>query len=217
MARGMRSSKVFLLMVSLWLVVGLAPGAGAITFNEIGDAGDLPGISQAAGVLPVLTQIAGSIGSSTDADMYAITISTAGVFSATTVGTPGTLGDTQLFLFNFSGAGLLANDDSSGFRSTLTGTPLSPGLYFLAISAFDRDPVSVGGLIFPSFPFNPVYGPTGPGGGSPITGWSGAGGTGTYTIDVQLEPVPEPATLLLFGTALAGIGGIARRRQRRRG
>jgi hypothetical protein len=217
MASGMRSWKVFSLVMSLGLIGGLAPSVGAITFDEVlPDAGDLPFSSQSAGTLPLLTQIAGSIGSSTDADMYAITFSTAGVFSATTVGTPGTLGDTQLFLFSFSGNGLLANDDSSGFRSTLPGTPVGPGLHFLAISAFNLDPVSATGLIFPSDPFTGVFGPTGPGGANPITGWSGTGSTGTYTINVALEPVPEPATLLLFGTALAGLG-MARRRQRRRG
>jgi hypothetical protein len=39
------------------IILGLAPQAAAITFNEIGDAGNLPAFSQAAGVLPLLTTI----------------------------------------------------------------------------------------------------------------------------------------------------------------
>lgn len=208
-------SRAFSLIASVGLIVGVASSADAITFLEIGDAGDLPGIAQAAGTLPLLTQITGSIANGTDADLFAISLATAGQFSATTAGV-GTLGDTQLFLFNASGVGILANDDTIGLRAALPGTSLDAGLYFLAISSFNRDPVSAGGLIFPSSPFSGVFGPTGPGGAGPITGWLGSGGTGTYTIDLQLEPVPEPATLVLFGTALAGIG-IARRKLRKHG
>src|SRR5258705_12611890 len=91
------------------IILGLAPRAAAITFNEIGDAGNLPALSQAAGAVPLLTTITGSIGSSTDADMFAISFSQAGTFSATTVATPGTLDDTQLFLFRFPGQGVVAN------------------------------------------------------------------------------------------------------------
>jgi hypothetical protein len=130
-------------VVGLAIVLGLSPGAAAIPFNEIGDAGDLPALSQAAGVLPVLTSIRGSIGSVTDADMFAITISQAGKFSATTVGTPGTLVDSQLFLFRFTGLGVVANDDTQqppSSRSTISGTALTPDLYFLGISSFDVDP-----------------------------------------------------------------------------
>lgn len=196
----------------LAIVLGLAPRAAAISFNEIGDAGNLPAFSQAAGVLPLLTSITGSIGNSTDADMFAITFSQAGSFSATTVGTPGTLVDTQLFLFRFPGLGVVANDDSKlTLRSTIPSTPVTPGLYFLGISSFDVDPLSPGGLIFPSFPFDGVFGPTGPGGGSAITGWQGVGGTGTYTIALDLNPVPEPGTLLLFGTTLAGVAWARKR------
>jgi hypothetical protein len=199
----------------LAIILGVAPEAVAISFNEVGDAGNLPAFSQAAGVLPLLTTITGSIGTSTDADMFAITISQTGSFSATTVGRPGTLGDTQLFLFRFPGLGVVANDDSQlTLRSTLPSTPVTPGLYFLGVSSFDVDPLSPGGLIFPSFPFDGVFGPTGPGGGSAITGWQGFGATGTYNIALDLSPVPEPATLLLFGTTMAGIG-LARWRRRK--
>lgn len=98
-------------------------------------------------MLPVLTRITGSIGSSTGADMSAITISRPGTFSATTVGTP-TFFDSQLFLFRFPGLGVGANDDSKGtLLSTVQGVPVTPGLYFLGISSFDVDPVSPGGLI----------------------------------------------------------------------
>lgn len=213
------TSKIQAVCVAIAVFVAVTfPGpAVAITFNEFGDAGDLPGIAQAAGVLPVLTRISGSIDSSADADMFAITVSAIGRFSATTVGTPGTLFDPQLFLFAFPGTGRLANDDSFGLQPTLPGTLLQPGLYFLGISAFDRDPVSAGGLIFPSTPFSEVFGPTGPGGGSPITGWQGGGlvTPGTYSVDLQLTPVPEPATLLLLGAA-AGLGTFARWRRRKR-
>jgi hypothetical protein len=200
------------ILAGLAIILGFAPAAAAVSFNEIGDAGNLPAFSQAAGVLPVLTSITGSIGNSTDADMFAITFSQAGSFSATTVGQPGTLVDTQLFLFRFPGLGVVANDDSKlTLRSTLPGTAVTPGLYFLGISSFDVDPVSPGGLIFPSFPFDGVFGPTGPGGGSAITGWQGSGATGAYTIALDLQPVPEPGTLLLFGTTLAGVAWVKKR------
>jgi PEP-CTERM motif-containing protein len=96
---------------------------------------------------------------------------------------------------------------------------LEPGLYFLAISGFDRDPVSGDHPIFPrqTGPF--VFGPTGPGGANPITGWTGtAFSGGKYIIDLENEGpittppvqqpllVPEPTTLLLFGTTAAGLG-----------
>jgi hypothetical protein len=217
----------------------LVASVSAFTWTEVGDAGDLLATAQ----IPVgegpLTSISGMLtlvfdsdsGSPIDADMYRIFIADPLAFSATTVGL--TSLDTQLFLFTELGLGVYANDDCT---PGLVGCPLSgdvvqstlpPGLpsgfgsdiYYLVVTSFDLDPVSSAGLIFPSFPSSTVYGPTGPGGGSAITGYSGEGTTGAYTIaltGVDDVPVPEPATLLLLGSGAAGVACAARNRQRRK-
>ena len=100
--------------------------------------------------------------------------------------------DTQLFLFDKRGVGLYATDDGVDLQSSLpSGHPNGPNIrseYFIAISPFDRDPVDVSvardsKLIFPTFPFEGVYGrftDTGP-----ISGWQGvSNGDGNYTIEL---------------------------------
>jgi hypothetical protein len=206
------------------------PAARADVWVEVGDAGQLPTTAQVTGTTPFapLTAIFGTIdsaGPNGDVDLYQIRIVDPAGFSATTVNAFGTLTDTHLFLFDANGRGVYANDDASAStrRSTLPAGlaigPQQPGLYYLGISAFDREPVSAGGLIFPDFPFTGVFGPTGPGGGSPLINWAGSGAfQGTYRIDltgaVGAEIIPEPATLSLFGLGLAGALGRWRWRRR---
>ena len=227
----MRIAKV----LALTLAMGLAPGAGAIPWTEVGDAGDLPATAQIPTGSGALTSISGSIPSTsaTDADMYRLHISMPSTFSATTVGTNGAIGlqlqNSQLFLFNAAGLGVYGRDDNpSTFRTTLPAGsllgPQIPGDYFLAISGFARDPVSPGGLIFPSSPNTTLFGPTGPGGALPVNGWTGleaaTASRGNYRIDLTGAEfvsvstlVPEPGTLLLFAAGLFGILALRRRNQ----
>ncbi len=184
----------FLLVSSASIVLSLqaAPAALAAAANESGDAGSLPATAQQPQVAGSLDSISGSLNGAADEDMFRICLTGGKTFSATTVGTPGTLSDPQLYLFNSAGVGVYANDDSVGLSPTLPSghalTPAGAGVYYLAISAFDDDPASnspasAAGLIFPSTPFNAVHGPTGPGGGQPVADWTNnTGQTGTYTI-----------------------------------
>jgi hypothetical protein len=183
---------------------------------EVGQAGQLPGSAQATVGLGSLDGIQGQLLTLNEVNMYKFAIVDPAHFSATTVGQPGSLVDTQLFLFDENGRGVYANDDANGLtkRSTLpAGSPFGPdhpGIYYLAISAFDRDPVSLptNGLIFPSFPVTGVFGPTGPGGAFPVTDWQGgATGTGSYFILITgAALIPEPSSLLLLGSGLVGLG-----------
>ncbi|MBC8104573.1 MAG: PEP-CTERM sorting domain-containing protein [Cytophagales bacterium] len=160
--------------------------------------------------------------------MYAILISDFTAFSATTVGSPGTLVDSQLFLFDGAGNGLIANNDAAAatLQSAIpSGSPLltalPSGVYYLLLDSSGRDPVSGGGAIFPTGgSTSSLLGPTGPGGGQPLTGYIGAGsGTGTYVITLTgasfaQAAAPEPGTAALGLAAigsLVGMGGLRRR------
>lgn len=153
---------------------------------ESGDAGQLLTDAQ---VIPsgsdTLDSISGTISDGNDVDLYQITL-TGGAFSASTVG--GSEFDTQLFLFDENGNLVDENDDSNGLQSTLPNSPttsLDAGIYFLAISSFNNDPV-----------------------GSPLSGFTGNefGSSGDYTIalnGVSAAP-PENAGTFSVGATPAG-------------
>ena len=148
-----------------------APAVAEVFF----DAGQLLPDAQ---VIPTGTPaITGNLSSGNDVDLFQITLAGGGTFSATTASNL----DSQLFLFDENGLGVFANDDSeSTLQATLpAGSPLTPleaGTYFLAISDFNNDPVSSQGNIFGfSEDFSPLQIPIGPGGGLPLSGFTGSG------------------------------------------
>lgn len=204
-------------LISIFCVLTVAIAGGNVLggWTEVGDAGDLPGISQVVAGSGPLDTIFGVMNDQ-DVDMYQIYISDPTGFSAYAIGI-----DPQLFLFDQSGMGVYANDDGgiSGLNAFLpagdTYSPTTPGKYYLAISAFNLDPYSASGLIFPSSPFGQVYGPTGPGGGNPVSYWSGtAYSGGEYTIELTGASyvIPAPGAILLGGIGVGFVSWLRRRR-----
>ncbi len=156
--------------------------------TEVGDAGDLPETAQATPAGP-LRAIRGRIGPN-DVDMYAIFITDPQQFSARTVGTCNTALDTQLWLFDANGRGIVFNDDNGGAPQSLidnaAGCIPGPGLYYLAISVYNRDAVGcIGAQIWADTPFNAIRCPDGDEAASRVSGWTGStAATGTYIIEL---------------------------------
>lgn len=161
-------------------------------------------------------------------DVYEIFISNPAAFSVSTVGSAPF--DTELFLFDPAGLGLLANDDATPatLQSTLpnaandgTGaTVLSPGNYFLAITGKGNKPTSNGGMsIFNQPVATEVSGPDGPGAAFVQDNWNpGTGPIGSYTIQLTgvsfiTEPIPSSSLGGLVAVALVLVvcGGLALR------
>ncbi len=114
------------LLVSL---LAIAPSAFAISFTEIGDAGQSVATAQNTGG-GILDSISGTFTSGNDVDLYNIYLS-GGSFSATMSSNT----DPMLFLWDSAGNPLLFNDDWFGLQSYLSST-LSAGNYILGVSQF---------------------------------------------------------------------------------
>jgi hypothetical protein len=155
-------------------------------FVESVDAGELPATAALPSGTGGLYRIEGTFTSS-DVDMYAIQICDHANFLATTVGQ--TTANTQLFLFNQSGMGVASNDDEVGGTSTQSKITSqfvpSNGNYYLAVSVFNRDPMSAGGSIFGTPASRSEVAATGPGAASPVSAWtSTTATTAVYAINL---------------------------------
>ncbi len=206
--------------VSAWTLGGGATGDYTISltgcefasppdYQETTDAGATPMSAdepeQTGGGRGPLNSIGGDLaalgfGAADFADLYLINIVDPDNFKASTTG--GLVNfNTQLWLFDHTGRGVLGNDDDPAFGVTSIlesssndgsgAAVIEPGLYYLGISGFDHDPNSDGSAIFDQSSATEISGPDGAGGRGVVTDWSAGGGQGSYTI--FLEGVEYPA------------------------
>jgi hypothetical protein len=175
------------------------------TAAEIVDAGNLPYSAQSLCGVGPLTAITGT-NLASDVDVFRIQIDTPAMFSAACCGAPF---DSQLFLFDANGRGVKCNDDFCGAASTLDATSITTaGVYYIAITRYNLDPSSSGGLIFPNT-FTGQILPTGPGGALPVISWSGvttAGGA--YTITLNGCSFAGGAAAVDYGTGFGSAPGV---------
>jgi hypothetical protein len=144
----------------------LTAGAAAEDWNEIGDAPESPAEAQPVTGCGAIETITGATSTGLDdfVDAYLIRITDVAAFHATTSSAmdpnASASWDTRLFLLTPDGSPVLANDDApdgSGAQSYLsdpstypgsvgpTASPLSSGLYVLAITGWANDPEDADG------------------------------------------------------------------------
>src|SRR5258705_1198302 len=182
--------------------------ASAVTWNEVGDAGDTPLTAQTPIGTGALHTIVGTISPATDTDVFRIYIPDPSIFSITMNGTDliGSGDDTELWVMNAFG-NLVFNDDDSGptdwlsqiNAGALAGRPA--GIYLVAYNQFSTKPMNT-----------QIY---------PIIGWefkNTPSQTGTVQLNLtgaefvpqlaaaETASVPEPNSLLLFVMGFVGFG-----------
>ncbi len=213
-----------LLVVPAFAGVVAASGAGGLP----GAAEDLTGVAGLSGIV-------GTIDSTLGVSMFEINILYPTGFAAYSTPVVHGASDTELFLFDVNGFGVIMNDDAggNGAGSTLSCLPslsagfpciasrgslgpLTPGNYFLAITFSANLPLSSSGEIFSPVQSTDVVGPdVTQGGGDSITGWDGgflaAPDFDNAAFDIVIQDTPEPTTGILMG--IAGLGLLYRKRR----
>jgi hypothetical protein len=207
-------------------LLGSTAGAGhAWSFNEApGDAGrtlaTAEDLTTTPGPLTGTDEILGKLAENAKADLFKFTVAAESIFTAEVFGRSGRGGDplkdSQLFLFDGAGNGIVGNDDQArgNLLSKIT-TTLMAGDYYLGISAWDYDPINAAGKFI--FRNNQV----GDQGLRPVSSllanWAirdeksdPTGGLYKIALTTERTPVPTPA--LLPGLAALGFGAIRKRK-----
>ncbi len=211
-----------------------ASGAGALIGMEEDLTGTTP--TEIVGTLPNVTDAL------LDVNLFKFNIDNYLNFSVISLPVLHGVSDTELFLFDYTGRGVYANDDLGGgdpvtfslaclpsavnnpcLSALPSGVgPTSNGVYYLAITRSSDMPLSDFGEIFTLISSTDVVGPDlTMGGADPLTGWDGFGFTDAnsdsvnYDIVLTGTTIPEPATWSMM--SLAGLGLVLLRSKIRRG
>ena len=192
--------------VVAWLVAlsGTIASAGP-DWVETGDAGSSLASAQRPGGTGTLNTITGELAGSDVVDFedcYIVRVASTTTFS---LQVSNANFNPQIFLFRISVAGgasgLLANDDravGNAFpRFTLVSNDDTnvvvtiPGDYMIAVTGFNRDPLTLTGTMFDQINTTEVSGPDGRGGFNELTGWTGNGQSGNYILTLTGAGFPS--------------------------
>ncbi len=141
----------------------------AQVWNEVGDAGPLPGVAQTTAGIGALTTINGATFPNEDVDMYCILITDRNAFGACLnclfIMQP------DLYLFDASGKGVaLAQICSAGCKQISNALVPGTGLYYIAVAPNGAQANSAGGAIWVAGQTS-ERAPDGAGAASAITSW----------------------------------------------
>ena len=223
----MRTKNLIPFLVVALSAASLGSAAAANTTSLVGytenNTGNLPGTAEVAApagfdqllITGLFTDGTGGFAPNL-VDLFQINITNAGHYFFDTFGSE--VADTQLFLFDSAGKGLVWNNDATLTPvNTLSAldTVLNAGIYYLAVSWYGMDPLD-GSM---TSIFDTLGNGGGPLGGSgALASWADFSGVGqfdskSYFINGYVSVVPEPAAL---GLMLAGLALIGRATTRRR-
>ena len=188
-------------LVTCLCFISIATTAAAVTWNEIGDAGNTPLTAQTPIGSGALNTIIGTLSPATDTDVFRIYIPDPNVFAIDMTGTVLSVdNDTELWVLDAAGNLVFNNDGWTLSHVNAGDLGSSPaGIYLIAYN------------VFSSIPTNDEM--------HPIIGWDVnpfKSQIGTVQLNLtgaefvpqvavaETASVPEPSSLLLFGMGFVG-------------
>lgn len=164
------------ILVSFGLTALLAAPTAAQVWNETGDAGQDIASAQSTVGTGNLTQINGTLSSSTDVDMYCMVIGPAvdlafnPMLQLQCVANQGP----NIWVFHANGVGMAMNETCQAGNKTLTNNliPTSPTTIYIAVGYSGMEPLAAAGTIWQTG-FPGERSPDGTDPASPLVGWAG--------------------------------------------